>query len=99
AREFRVYWSVVLPLAKPALITAAVFQFVWSWTDFLGPLLYLNDSSRYTLSLGIYAFFNEQGVDWGALMAACMLFTLPAILVFVLFQRCVVGGSVNGALK
>jgi multiple sugar transport system permease protein len=99
ASELRVYWSVVLPLAKPALVTAAIFQFVWAWTDFMGPLLYLNDPSRYTLSVGLYAFFNEQGIDWGPLMAACALFTLPAALIFLVFQRFFIGGSTAGALK
>jgi multiple sugar transport system permease protein len=99
ASEFRVYWNIVIPLAVPALITAGIFQFIWSWTDFLGPLLYLNDSSKYTLSLGVYAFFNDQGVAWGPLMAACVLFTLPAILLFIVFQRYFIGGTTAGALK
>lgn len=65
ASELRVYWSIVLPLARPALVTAAVFQFVWTWTDFLNPLIYLNDSSKYTLSIGLYAFFGQHDVAWG----------------------------------
>ncbi len=99
ASELRVYWSIVLPIAKPALITAAVFQFVWQWTDFLNPLIYLNDPSKYTLSIGLYAFFGQHTVDWGPLMAASVLFTIPAITLFVLFQRYFVGGISVGAIK
>ena len=99
ASELHIYLRIVLPLARPALITAAVFQFVWSWTDFLNPLIYLNDASKYTLSIGLYSFFGEHTVEWGPLMAASVLFTLPALALFVLFQRYFIGGSSAGALK
>lgn len=99
ASELRVYWSIVLPLARPALVTAAVFQFVWTWTDFLNPLIYLNDSSKYTLSIGLYAFFGQHDVAWGPLMAACVMFTLPALLIFIFGQRYFIGGISTGALK
>ena len=97
--ELRTYWSIVLPLARPALATAAVFQFVWTWTDFLNPLIYLNDTSKYTLSIGLYNFFSENGVEWGPLMAACVLFTLPAFIVFLLGQRYFVEGIATTGLK
>ena len=99
ASEFRIYWSIVLPIARPALITSAVFQFVWAWTDFLYPLIYLNDEESYTLSIGLYSFLGEHGVQWGPLMAACVLFTLPAFVIFLVFQRYFIGGIATGALK
>ncbi|RKS93201.1 carbohydrate ABC transporter membrane protein 2 (CUT1 family) [Microbacterium sp. AG790] len=99
ASELRIYWSIVLPQARPALITAAIFQFVWAWTDFLNPLIYLNDASKYTLSIGLYSFFGERNLEWGPLMAASVLFTLPALVLFVVFQRYFVGGVGAGALK
>lgn len=99
ASEFRTYATIVLPLARPAIITAAIFQFVWAWTDFLNPLIYLNDESTYTLSLGLYAFFGENDVAWGPLMAACVLFTLPAVVVFLIGQKFFIGGAAAGALK
>lgn len=99
ANEMRVYWSIVLPIARPAIVTAAIFQFVWSWTDFLGPLIYLNDPERYTLSIGLYAFFTEHDVAWGPLMAACAMFTLPALLLYLAGQRYLIGGISSGAVK
>ncbi|MDQ0643837.1 carbohydrate ABC transporter permease [Microbacterium murale] len=99
ASEFRTYATIVLPLARPAIITAAIFQFVWAWTDFLNPLIYLNDESTYTLSLGLYAFFGENDVAWGPLMAACVLFTLPAVVIFLIGQKFFIGGATAGALK
>ena len=99
ASELRVYWSIVLPLARPALATVAVFQFVWAWTDFLLPLIYLNDSSKYTLSIGLYNFFSDHGVDWGPLMAASVIFTIPVLVVFLLGQRYFVEGVATTGLK
>lgn len=99
AGEFTIYARIVLPLARPALITAGVFQFVWTWTDFLGPLIYLNDDSKYTLSIGLYSFFGQHDIAWGPLMAACVLFTIPAVLIFLVAQRYFVGGISTGALK
>lgn len=99
ASELRIYWSIVLPIARPALITAGAFQFVWSWTDFLNPLIYLNDPSKYTLSIGLYTFFGQHTVDWGPLMAASVLLTIPALTLFIVFQRYFVGGISTGAIK
>lgn len=99
ASELRIFRSVVLPIARPALATAAVFQFVWTWTDFLNPLIYLNDASKYTLSIGLYGFFSEHDVAWGPLMAACVMFTLPAFVVFLLGQRYFIGGISTTGIK
>jgi multiple sugar transport system permease protein len=99
ASELRVYLRIVLPLARPALATVAVFQFMWTWTDFLLPLLYLHDPSKYTLSVGLYGFFSEHGVDWGPLMAACLMFSLPAVVVFVIAQRYFISGISMTGLK
>ncbi len=99
ASEFRTYATIVLPLARPAIVTAAIFQFVWAWTDFLNPLIYLNDQSTYTLSIGLYAFFGENDVAWGPLMAACAMFTLPAVAIFLIGQKFFIGGASAGALK
>jgi multiple sugar transport system permease protein len=72
---------------------------VWAWTDFLYPLIYLNDEESYTLSIGLYSFLGQHGVQWGPLMAACVMFTLPAFLIFLVFQRYFIGGIATGALK
>jgi len=87
ASELRIYWSIVLPLARPALVALAIFAFMWAWTDFLLPLIYINDPQQYTLSIGLYSFFSEHGVAWGALMAAATLMSAPLIVVFLFGQR------------
>ncbi|GAB3126520.1 carbohydrate ABC transporter permease [Glaciibacter psychrotolerans] len=99
ASELRTYLTIVVPIARPAIVTAAVFQFVWTWTDFLNPLIYLTDPNQYTLSIGLYSFFGQNDVAWGPLMAACVLFTVPALFVFLIGQRFFIGGISAGALK
>jgi len=99
ASELRIYLQVILPQAKAALATVAIFQFVATWTDFLLPLIYLNTQSNYTLSIGLYNFFGEHGVAWGPLMAACLIFTLPAVVIFMVAQRYFVQGIAVTGMK
>jgi multiple sugar transport system permease protein len=99
ASEFRIYWSIVMPLAKPALATVAIFQFIARWRDFLGPLIYLNNQNLYTLSLGLQQYSGEHGREWGLLMAASVLITLPVIIVFFFTQRTFVQGVTLTGIK
>jgi multiple sugar transport system permease protein len=92
ASEFRIFREIVLPLAKPALATVAVFQFIASWRDYLGPLIYLNDQKLYTLSLGLQQYSGQYGREWGLLMAASVMFTLPVIVIFFVTQKTFVQG-------
>jgi len=88
---------IILPLAKPALTTVALFQFLGSWNDFLGPLIYLNDPDKYTLPLGIQVFASTSGVQWGWLMAATTVLTVPVVVLFFFTQRTFIQGiSVTG---
>lgn len=99
ASEFRIYWSIVMPLAKPALATVSVFQFINSWRDYLGPLIYLNDQKLYTLSLGLQQYSSQYGREWGLLMAAAVLITLPVIFIFFFTQRTFVQGVTLTGIK
>lgn len=93
ASEWRIFATVMLPLARPALVTCALFQFLNTWNDFFGPLLYLNDPSKYTLAYGLQQFMaGIYGGKWAELMAASALFTLPAILLFFFAQRTFIQG-------
>lgn len=88
---------IILPLAKPALTTVALFQFLGSWNDFLGPLIYLNDPDKYTLPLGIQVFASTSGVQWGWMMAATTVLTVPVVVLFFFTQRTFIQGiSVTG---
>jgi multiple sugar transport system permease protein len=92
ASEFRIYFQIVLPMARAALATVGLFAFVWAWVDFLGPLIYLSDPNKYTLSIGLYNFFSQYGIEWGPLMAACAVFSIPLIVVFVVTQKQLIEG-------
>lgn len=88
ASELRIFWSVYLPLAKPALAVIALFTFIGSWNDFLGPLLYLTEQKDFTLALGLQAYQSQHGgTQWHLLMAASTLTVLPVILLFFFTQR------------
>ncbi|MFT4416473.1 carbohydrate ABC transporter permease [Fredinandcohnia humi] len=87
ASEFRIYWQIILPLSRPALYTVALFTFLGAWGDFLGPLIYLNDPDKWTLSVGLRAYIGEHDVEWGMLMAASTLFTVPIIILYFFVQR------------
>ncbi len=97
---WRIYWIVILPLSIPALATAAVFTFIWTWDDFFGPLIYLNDMNSYTVQLGLRSFVDSPGKsDWGDLFAMSTLTLLPLFVFFLLFQRLLIDGIATTGLK
>jgi multiple sugar transport system permease protein len=88
ASELSIFWRVYLPLSKSALAVVAFFQFAYSWNDLLGPLVYLTDQKSFTLALGLQAYEGQLGnAEWHYLMAACVLTTLPIIVLFFVLQR------------
>jgi multiple sugar transport system permease protein len=99
ANYFRIYGQVVLPLAKPAMFTVALFQFLNSWRDFLGPLIYLSDTQKYTISLGLQYFKLEHDTEWQLLMAASIMLTAPIVLLFFFTQRTFVQGIAMTGIK
>ncbi|AWP29220.1 carbohydrate ABC transporter permease [Paenibacillus sp. Cedars] len=99
ASEFRIYAQIVLPLAKPALLTIGLFTFLAAWGDFQGALIYLNDQETWTLSIGLKQFIRENGVEWGPLMAAATLFTIPIIILYFFVQKKFIEGITITGLK
>jgi multiple sugar transport system permease protein len=100
AGHVRIFRSVMLPLMKPALITTSIFAFIWSWNDFLGPLLYLNSPEKYPLPLALRLFVDQtQSSDYGAMIAMSVLALLPVLVFFLVFQRYIVEGVSTQGLK
>lgn len=99
AGEFRIYWQIMLPLAKPAVLAVGLFQFMASWTDFIGPLLYLTDSVQYTLSLGLQQFQSQKGSEWGLMMAVSTMMTVPVIILFFFLQKTFIKGITFSGIK
>jgi multiple sugar transport system permease protein len=96
---FGIFWRIVLPLSVPAVITVALLSFMWTWNDFLGPLIYLNDDSMFTLALGILQFKGALLIEWGPMMAASLLIILPLIILFFLGQKYFVEGIASTGSK
>ena len=95
-----IFFRIILPQITPALVTAAIFSFYWTWEDFLGPLIYLSNPNLYTVSLALRAFADPgSGTNWGAVFAMLTLSLLPVILIFVFFQRYLVEGIATTGLK
>jgi multiple sugar transport system permease protein len=99
ASEIQAFWKVILPLTKPAIVVVAIFAAVGAWNEFLLPLLYLQDNSKYPLAVGLAFFTSEHDVAYNLLMAAAVLIVLPVIVIFLAAQRFFVEGITVGGVK
>ena len=98
--EFRIFTDIIAPLSRPALMVVALFTFMGSWNDFLGPLIYLVDQKTFTLSLGLQAYQSQHGgTQWNLLMAASCLVILPVVVVFFFAQKVFIQGIATSGLK
>lgn len=96
---YGIYYRIFLPLAGPALATLAVFTFLWSWNDLLGPLIYLNSPSLYTVSMGMASFTSKSMSFWGQMMAASLVSLAPVVVVFLVAQKYFVQGIATTGLR
>lgn len=99
AGEWRIYWQMVLPLARPAMAVLAIFSVMWRWNDFLWPLIVLNRSELFTLQVGLNSFQGELNVQWHYILAMTVLTLLPITLVFAFLQRFITSGIAATGLK
>lgn len=93
----QIIMKIIVPIAKPALAVVAIFTFMASWNDFMGPLLYLNDQNKFTLSLGLKMFLSMFRAEWNTLMAASTLAVMPLIILFFMAQRYFIEGLTMAA--
>lgn len=97
---FNFYWRVIIPLALPALVTTAIFTFIWTWSDFFTQLIFLNDESLYTIPLALRVFLDSTGNSaYGQLFAMSLLSLVPIIGFFLAFQRLLLDGISTSGLK
>ncbi|MEV6980278.1 carbohydrate ABC transporter permease [Sphaerisporangium sp. NPDC051017] len=99
ASEFRIYWRIVMPLAVPALLTLALFHFMYNWNDLLWPLIITQDASRQTLPAGLALFMGQHVVEYGPLMAASVMTLLPVVIFFIIIQRRFVAGMATTGIR
>ena len=97
---YGIFARIILPLIVPALVTCAIFSFMWKWDDFLGSLLYLNKPSTYPVSLALKMFADPTSIsDWGAMFAMATLSVVPIFVIFIFFQKYLVEGISTEGLK
>lgn len=99
ANHFICYGKIAMPLCKPVLTTIGIYAFLDAWSDYLYPLIFITKPEKYTLSLGLQQYMSEYSVDWARLMAAALVFVLPVILCFAVFQKNFVEGIATSGLK
>lgn len=99
AGRFRIFWSIILPLARPALTTCAVLTFLSVWSDLLGPIIYLTDDSQFTLAVGLSNFVSTQSNRTNLLMAANLITIIPVAIIYFFAQKQLIGGIASVGLK
>jgi len=99
AGYWRIYWQIFIPLAKPALVSLLILTFTWTWNEYENPLIFLRDTSLYTLPLGLTNFVDENGTDYTLMMAASVSALVPLIVIVAFFQKWFVEGISNTGLK
>jgi multiple sugar transport system permease protein len=99
ASEWQTFWRVVIPLARSAIITVAVFAFLNGWGDFIFALTVLNGSTIVPITLGIYTYLGNYSSNWGAVLAAASIAIIPAAIMLVVAQRYIAGGLTAGSVK
>lgn len=99
AGDLRVLWSIYFPLVLPGLISTAVFTFIEAWNDYIMAYILLQEQAKYTLPVWLVSFNQDTGIDYGGLIAASVLFSIPVVVFFLLVQRNLVAGMSGGAVK
>jgi N,N'-diacetylchitobiose transport system permease protein len=96
----RIFWRILFPLVAPGLVATSVFSFIYAWNEFIFALTFLStDQAKFTLPLYVQFFFNRGSANWGSIMAASTLYTIPPMLFFLLVQRRLARGLIAGAVK
>ena len=97
--ELQIFLRIMLPIAKPCIVTLAIFSFQWRWNDYIWPLLILNDSKRFTLQVALRTLVGAEKIDWAILLPASVISMIPLVLIFMFCQKYIVGSDVDAAFK
>jgi alpha-1,4-digalacturonate transport system permease protein len=99
ASEWRIFYSIIVPNAMPAIATIAIFSFMWRWNDFVWPLIAIRSTRLYTLQLAISTLGGQYTTDWSSMLAMTTISMIPMLVVFLIFQRYFVQGTVETGMK
>ncbi|MNJ46758.1 L-arabinose transport system permease protein AraQ [compost metagenome] len=97
--QFRTFTTIILPLLLPITVTVGILKFLWIWNDFLLPLLMIQDTNDYTLILSTNKLFGEYTKEWSLILAALVLTAIPVVIIYAIFQKFIVAGIAEGAVK
>ncbi len=99
ASDGKIFLKVMLPIAKPIIMTLSIFSFQWRWNDYIWPLIVLNDPKKYTIQVALRSIIGAENVNWSLLIAASVISILPLLLVFLVFQRYIMDSGATSGLK
>ena len=99
AGHLRILWSIFMPVARPAVATVAIFQAAWIWNELPFAMVFIADSSHYTLPIGLLNFRGEHIANWGAILAGVTVSVIPLMILYLVFQKHIVRGLTAGAVK
>lgn len=99
ASVYGIFWRIIFPLIKPALVTVGIFTFIWSWDDFFAQVLYLSSVEKFTVGLALRMFIDQFEIQWGQLLAMSLLSVMPSVVIFFLAQKHFVEGIATTGLK
>ncbi|GAA1646019.1 carbohydrate ABC transporter permease [Actinoplanes couchii] len=97
--EVSTFIRIMLPLAKPIIMTLAIFSFQWRWNDYLWPLIILNDPNEFTLQIGVASIIGAQNINWSVLLGASVMSMIPLVAIYLIFQKYVMSADMNAGLK
>lgn len=97
--KLQVFFKIIVPLLKPAISSVTIIYALWTWNNFMLPFLMLTDRSKQTLIIRVYDLFGMYGTDWEIVIAALILISAPIIILYVVFQKYIIGGLTSGAVK
>lgn len=99
AGHMQIFSRIILPISKPSIVTLAMLKFIWTWNDYMNPLIFLNTTNKFTLQLGMRTFSSEYGDQYGPTMAAAVLSIVPLMILFLICQKNIIEGISIGAVK
>ncbi|MDT2808967.1 carbohydrate ABC transporter permease [Enterococcus asini] len=99
ASDGKIFMSIMLPIAKPIIMTLSIFSFQWRWNDYIWPLIVLNDPKKYTFQVAIRSLVGAENVNWTVLIASSVISIIPLVLVFIVFQRYILDSGATTGMK
>jgi alpha-1,4-digalacturonate transport system permease protein len=99
ASELSIFFRIMVPLARPIMLTLAIISFQWRWNDYIFPLIILGDPDKYTLQIALRSLIGAQNIDWAILLAASVISMVPLVLLYLMFQRYITSSDIGAGLK